>query len=549
MIGHVLFPKEQSSLPGPAIFNALQDHPLTRIGPGPRLIDRGAASRAMHVYLRGNSLQRLRLASGLILFAFAATHFLNHALGLVGLEVMHQAQQMRTAVTRSVPGTIVLAAALVTHIALALHKLLRRQTWRVSRWEGVQILSGLAIPFFLFPHIINTRIAHTFFNVQDSYLYELVRLWPDSAVVQTTLLLLVWAHGCLGLHYWLRLSDSYLRVAPVLLIFAIAVPVLALAGFAVAGQFTGDIMSDPQALEALKARSNWPNAEDSYILAWLRLAARLGFLAVLCAIATVLALRWMGRALLQPQIQISYVDGQTIKLASGKTLLEASRAAGVPHASVCGGRGRCSTCRVRIVEGLAKLPPASGAEAITLESIEAPPNIRLACQIRPTASLTVALVSHHATPGPPQGDFSEIREIVAAHVRAALSENPVEFASSDAQAVSQWVKARLHWIVPAQELMPDGYGIQGARVDYLFDRPAAALVYGKTDRTVTVFVHPVLGANFMGIRGQRNSYHVLSWTDAKLAYYAISDLPARELDRFESALQVTQPMLVPGGTV
>ncbi|MFM9848964.1 MAG: 2Fe-2S iron-sulfur cluster-binding protein [Hyphomicrobiaceae bacterium] len=503
----------------------------------------------MHVYLRGNGLQRLRLASGLILFAFAATHFLNHALGLVGLEVMHQAQQIRTAITRSAPGTIVLATALTTHIVLALHKLVRRQTWRLSRWEGIQILSGLAIPFFLFPHIINTRIAHTFFNVEDSYLYELVRLWPESAVVQTTLLLLVWTHGCLGLHYWLRLSDGYVRVAPVLFALAIAVPVLALAGFAVAGRTTGEIMSDPQALEVLKTRSNWPNANDSAILAWLRTGARLGFLAVLAGIAAIFVMRWMGRALRHPKVQIAYVDGPIIKLASGKTLLEASRSAGVPHASVCGGRGRCSTCRVRIVEGLDKLPAATGAEAITLESIEAPPNIRLACQIRPAASLTVALVSHHATPGPPQADFSEIREIVAAHVRATLSASPVEFASSDPRAVAQWVESKLRWAVPVRDLMPDGYSLQGARVDYVFDKPVAALVYGRNDRTVTVFAHPIVGSSFMSMRGQRNSYHVLSWTDAKFAYFAISDLPARELNRFEDALLVAQPMLVPGGTV
>jgi adenylate cyclase len=503
----------------------------------------------MHVYLRGNSLQRLRLASGLVLFTFAATHFLNHALGLAGLEVMHQAQQIRTAVTRSIPGTIILAAALATHIGLALHKLLRRQTWRLSRWESVQILSGLAIPFLLFPHIINTRIAHTFFNVEDSYLYELVRLWPESAVVQTTLLLLVWTHGCLGLHYWLRLSDGYVRVAPVLLVLALAVPILALAGFAVAGRTTGEIMSDPQALNTLKMRSNWPNADDSATLAWLRIGARLGFLAVVAGIAAIFIVRWMGRTLRQAKVQITYVDGPTIRLASGKTLLEASRSAGVPHASVCGGRGRCSTCRVRIVEGLDKLPAATGAEAITLDSIEAPPNIRLACQIKPTASLTVALVSHHATPGPPQTDFSEIREIVAAHVRATLSATPVEFASSDPQAIAQWIEAKLRWSIPVRDLMPDGYAVRGASVDYIFDRPAAALVYGRKDRTVTVFVHPAVGANFVAMRGQRNSYHVLSWTDARLAYFAVSDLSAQELDRFEEALLMAQPLLVPGGTV
>ena len=122
--------------------------------------------RTMHIYLRGDSLQRLRLASGLILFAFAATHFLNHALGLVGLEAMHTAQEWRTAVTRSWPGTIVLVSALIVHILLGLYKLAKRETWRMPRWEAAQIAFGVAIPFLLFPHIVNTRIAHTFFGVE-----------------------------------------------------------------------------------------------------------------------------------------------------------------------------------------------------------------------------------------------------------------------------------------------------------------------------------------------------------------------------------------------
>jgi adenylate cyclase len=72
----------------------------------------------MHVLLRGGHSQRLRLASGLVLFTFAGTHFINHATGLVSLELMHQMQDLRTAVTRSVPGSVVLGAALVTHIGL-----------------------------------------------------------------------------------------------------------------------------------------------------------------------------------------------------------------------------------------------------------------------------------------------------------------------------------------------------------------------------------------------------------------------------------------------
>ncbi len=163
----------------------------------------------MHVLFRGDWQQRFRLLSGLILFAFAATHFLNHALALFDLETMYEVQKWRWAVTRSWPGTILLAAALVTHILLALDKLAHRATMRLQSWELVQIGLGLTIPFLLFPHIVNTRVARTLFGVNDTYLYELARLWPDSALLQSTLLLLVWVHGSVGIHFWLRLYKPY----------------------------------------------------------------------------------------------------------------------------------------------------------------------------------------------------------------------------------------------------------------------------------------------------------------------------------------------------
>jgi adenylate cyclase len=78
-----------------------------------------------------------------------------------------------------------------------------------------------------------------------------------------------------------------------------------------------------------------------------------------------------------------------VKGEAGATLLEISRAAGIPHASVCGGRGRCTTCRVLVLEGSEHLPPPNATEAAALLRIKAPPGIRLACQIRPSHPLTV----------------------------------------------------------------------------------------------------------------------------------------------------------------
>jgi adenylate cyclase len=84
-----------------------------------------------------------------------------------------------------------------------------------------------------------------------------------------------------------------------------------------------------------------------------------------------------------------YPDGRAVVVPVGVTVLEASRLARIPHASVCGGRGRCSTCRIRVVHGLADLPSSSPEELRVLQRVGAPPDVRLACQLRPTGDLAV----------------------------------------------------------------------------------------------------------------------------------------------------------------
>jgi adenylate cyclase len=92
------------------------------------------------------------------------------------------------------------------------------------------------------------------------------------------------------------------------------------------------------------------------------------------------------------RLQIVYPGGRSATVPLGFSVLEASRAAGIPHVSVCGGRGRCSTCRVRVVEGLEGQPPPSPVERATLAQIKAGAGVRLACQFRPTHDLAVSPV-------------------------------------------------------------------------------------------------------------------------------------------------------------
>src|SRR6266850_2318292 len=125
-------------------------------------------------------------------------------------------------------------------------------------------------------------------------------------------------------------------------------------------------------------------AERARMLMW-REGLELAFWALLGA--TLLA-RWL-RTRLGGTYELRHPSGRVITAPIGRSILEAVRDAGLPHASVCGGRARCTTCRVRISEGLAALPPPARVEAQALARVEAPPNVRLACQTRPSGDVTV----------------------------------------------------------------------------------------------------------------------------------------------------------------
>ncbi|MGE0629668.1 MAG: adenylate/guanylate cyclase domain-containing protein [Hyphomicrobiaceae bacterium] len=263
----------------------------------------------------------------------------------------------------------------------------------------MQIALGLSIPFLLFPHIVNTRIARVFFGVNDAYAYELAKLWPAKALTQYLLLLLVWVHGCIGLHYWLRLWAPYRQAAPALLMAAVFVPLAALAGFVTGGREIAAVVADPAGFARLKQVTAWPTAETDAQLNVVKDWIHYLIIATLAGVAGLMLRTYLMRQA-QPRLVVNYAGGPRITTAKGSTLLEISRQNNVPHAAVCGGRGRCSTCRVRIDDGGELQPQPQFVEAVALGSIAAPSNARLACQLRPAASLSVTRLLRPLSTGP-----------------------------------------------------------------------------------------------------------------------------------------------------
>lgn len=330
----------------------------------------------------------LRLWSGLLLFGFATTHLVNHALGLISLEAMETGRALFVAVWRS-PLQYLLFAALLVHPVLGMLKIWQRRTLRMPASDWLQIGLGLAIPYYLTIHVLGTGVLHRVEGLTDSYAYLLNLLWPNGIQRQTELMMVVWVHGCIGVHHRLKVEPWYRRATPILLTLAVLLPTLAFFGVLDAARglaWRAEI--DPLWMERLARAQNWGEPEArGWIYAlenWLLLI----FYGLIALVFLVKIIRRMVIARTGP-VAIEFPGNRVVRIPRGTSVLEAAHIAGIPHASVCGGRGRCSTCRIRVGRGRDRLPEPASSEARVLKRIQARPDVRLACQLRPSHTLQV----------------------------------------------------------------------------------------------------------------------------------------------------------------
>lgn len=326
----------------------------------------------------GVTLRQLRLVTGLVLFVFAATHFLNHAVGLVSIETMEEVRAWRIAVTRSLPGTTILLLSVLVHFTLGIVVFVGRRSLRIGMHEWVQLAFGLLIPLLLMRHVTGMRGVHEYAGVDDNYAYALWVMWPAEAWRQAALMTLVWVHGTIGLHHWLQFKAWYRDLKWLWVALATLIPALGFAGFASAGR-------------AIRFETDFQSPLTPEQFGFLHTVLDYEFYGYLGVLALIVAAR-LGFGLLdhyRHKITITYTGGQSVSARRGLSILEISRLNNIPHASVCGGRARCSTCRIRVIEGPADQPPPDANEQKVLRRVGAPANVRLACQFRPTGDLTI----------------------------------------------------------------------------------------------------------------------------------------------------------------
>jgi adenylate cyclase len=353
---------------------------------------RGGAAGAHQPWHVGAPSRRLRLASGLVLFIYVATHLIDHALCNISTAAADAMLLVQKFVWQGVAGTVLLYAALLCHVLLGLQALWARRHFRWSRAEALQLALGLAIPAMLANHLAVTRAALSLYGLDKGYVAELASLWVTAwpmGALQIAVLIAAWTHACLGLFFLLRMRRWFASWRPILLTSAVLLPVLALLGFAQGGREVARALQTP----GFRAAHLGPAVVGTAGQAAALTALRDAFLALYAAaVLLVLLARGMRRVLelRRGLITIVYPGFLRVRISPGHSVLDASLLNRIPHASVCGGKGRCSTCRVRIVSTHAPLPPPAAHERQLLARIGVDPaEVRLACQLRPTADLHV----------------------------------------------------------------------------------------------------------------------------------------------------------------
>lgn len=334
-------------------------------------------------------LIRVRLIASGVLFVYVLTHFFNHSLGLISLEIMEAGRLVFLGFWRNIVFQWLFPLVFLLHTQSAIWRLMFRESWQFSIRQKAQIASGISIPFFLFLHIAATRMQWAAFGYEDTYAYFLHEYLQNGGVLFFALMsVIVWVHAFFGITANLDLRPWFAKIRSAFLIIYTAIPVLGFAGLIAAYNQILKMAKEP----AWANRFLTPPGDP----AQLRISIIIFYFSGLAIVGAIIGVLFLMRlSILKKQqrlksIEVSYVDGPVVMTHSGPSVLEVSLSNNIDHAHVCGGNGRCSTCRVKVLGGQDNLSPAGSAELALLKKVEAGPNARLGCQAHVRGNIKIA---------------------------------------------------------------------------------------------------------------------------------------------------------------
>ena len=139
----------------------------------------------------------------------------------------------------------------------------------------------------------------------------------------------------------------------------------------------------------------------------------------------------------------------------------------------------------------------------------------------------------------PGADQFLATQLIASHVRSLMANHLSDVASSDQHTVKPWLDAKLDFAPPVVDLSSEGFPLVGGRLDYLDNRPVAALVYQRRKHFINLFVWPgETGAARPTMAMSHQGYQLLHWADPDFNYWAVSDVNANDLQTFKQQFEL-----------
>lgn len=126
--------------------------------------------------------------------------------------------------------------------------------------------------------------------------------------------------------------------------------------------------------------------------------------------------------------------------------------------------------------------------------------------------------------------------LVASHMRGLMASQTVDVASSDRHTVKPWFNGKLPGSPRVVNLTALGFPLAGGRIDVIGLTPAPTLVYRARLHVISVTALPAADRAAAPPRPV-NGYNIVTWTDGPVAYWAVSDLAAPELETFAKAFR------------